>query len=173
MEPRCGTSEKPERLRVEPLCGTGELLRVEPSCGTLRILVPGFGRLPQTTPKLYWKNPKLFKLLGNKTKGSRFKLFWDRKPWERCWEIFGSERVAIWDSALCWVLRGGSSRGPHDLPKTKPNIQTLCNLRELANGRLPLGRKSATQFIPKTKPKGLQKRSPQTSLRLRAQPVFL
>ena len=24
----------------------------------------GFGRLPQTTPKLYWKNPKLFKLLG-------------------------------------------------------------------------------------------------------------
>ena len=41
-----------------------ELLRVEPSCVTLANLVPGFGRLPQTTPKLYWKNPKLFKLWG-------------------------------------------------------------------------------------------------------------
>ena len=45
-----------------------KLLRVEPffpePCGTS--LVPGFGRLPQTTPKLYSKNPKLFKLLGNK-----------------------------------------------------------------------------------------------------------
>ena len=35
------------------------LLRVEPLCGTLKNLVPGFGRLPQTTP-----NPKFFKLLG-------------------------------------------------------------------------------------------------------------
>ena len=42
-----------------------ELLRMEPVCGTSRNLVQGFGRLPHTTPKLYWKNPKLFKLLGN------------------------------------------------------------------------------------------------------------
>ena len=51
---RCG----PWELRsVEPLY-------VEPLCGTSRSLVQGFGRLPQTPPKLYWKNPKLFKLLG-------------------------------------------------------------------------------------------------------------
>ena len=37
------------------------------SFGTSRNLVQGFGRLPQTTPKLYWKNPKPFRLLGNKT----------------------------------------------------------------------------------------------------------
>ena len=36
------------------------------SFGTPRNLVQGFGRLPQTTPKLYWKNPKPFRLLGNK-----------------------------------------------------------------------------------------------------------
>ena len=30
----------------------------------MRNLVLGFGRLPQTAPKLYWKNPKLVKLLG-------------------------------------------------------------------------------------------------------------
>ena len=52
--------------KPEPLCGTEEHLRVEPACGTLGNLVPGFERLPQTTPKLYWKNPKLFKLLGKK-----------------------------------------------------------------------------------------------------------
>ena len=34
--------------------------------GTSRNLVQGFGRLPQTTPKLYWKNPKPFRLLGKK-----------------------------------------------------------------------------------------------------------
>ena len=34
------------------------------SFGTSRNLVQGFGRLPQTTPKLYWKNPKPFRLLG-------------------------------------------------------------------------------------------------------------
>ena len=33
-------------------------------CGRSRNLVQGFGRLPQTTPELFWKNPKLFKLLG-------------------------------------------------------------------------------------------------------------
>ena len=50
---------------LEPLnIGEPELLRLEPLCGTLGNLVPGLGRLPQTTPKLYWKNPKLFKLLG-------------------------------------------------------------------------------------------------------------
>ena len=43
-----------------------ETLRVEPLCATLRNLVPGFQLLPQTTPKLYWNNPKLFKLLGKK-----------------------------------------------------------------------------------------------------------
>ena len=35
-------------------------------CGTLGSMVRGFGQLLQTTPKLYWKNPKLFKLLGKK-----------------------------------------------------------------------------------------------------------
>ena len=48
---------------VEP-----QLLRMGPVCGTSRNLVPGFGGLPQTTPKLYWKNPEPFRLLGNKTK---------------------------------------------------------------------------------------------------------
>ena len=48
------------------ICGTWELGRVEPLCGTLGNLVPDFGRLPQTTPELYWKNPKLFKLLKKK-----------------------------------------------------------------------------------------------------------
>ena len=38
------------------------------SFGTSRNLVQGFGRLPQTTPKLYWKNLKPFRLLGNKKK---------------------------------------------------------------------------------------------------------
>ena len=51
-------------LNVEPW--EPELLGVDPVCGTLRNLVPGFGQLPQTTPKLYWKNPKLIKLLGKK-----------------------------------------------------------------------------------------------------------
>ena len=37
------------------------------SFGTSRNLVQGFGRLPQTTPKLYWKNPKPFRLLGKNT----------------------------------------------------------------------------------------------------------
>ena len=49
---------EPELLRVEPLMwnlGELELLRVEPQCETLGNLVPGFGWLPQTTPKLYWK----------------------------------------------------------------------------------------------------------------------
>ena len=55
------------------VCGTWELVKVEPFiwnlgkpeplCGTSG-LVPGFWPLPQTTPKLYWKNPKLLKLLG-------------------------------------------------------------------------------------------------------------
>ena len=53
--------------------GTWEILRMEPLCGTLGNLVPGFRPLPQTTPKLYWRNPKLFKLLGNK--GSTFNRF--------------------------------------------------------------------------------------------------
>ena len=39
---------------------------------TLGNLVPGFGRLPQATPKFYWKNPKLFKLL-RKNEPSFFK----------------------------------------------------------------------------------------------------
>ena len=38
----------------------------EPLWETLKNLVRGFRRMPQTTSKLYWKNPKLFKLLGNK-----------------------------------------------------------------------------------------------------------
>ena len=44
-----------------------ELLRMEPLCGTARNFAEpgeGFGRLPQTTPKLYWKNPKPSRLLG-------------------------------------------------------------------------------------------------------------
>ena len=74
------------------LCGTWKLLSVEPLCGTLGNLYlyakplwnletlkcgtskwnlgePGatFPLLPQTTPKLYWKNPKLCKLLGKNT----------------------------------------------------------------------------------------------------------
>ena len=53
------------------ICGTWELVREEPLCGTLGYLVPGFGRLPQTTTKLYWKNPKLFKLLGKNVKKSQ------------------------------------------------------------------------------------------------------
>ena len=59
----------PELLNL----GEPELLRLEPLCGTLGNLVPGFGRLPQTTPKLYWKHPKLFKLLG-KNEPSFFKV---------------------------------------------------------------------------------------------------
>ena len=43
------------------------------SFGTSRNLVQGFGRLPQTTPKLYWKNPKPFRLLGKKKKNSRLR----------------------------------------------------------------------------------------------------
>ena len=82
VEPLCGTlwnlNFQQWNLYVEP-CGTStfnsgtfmwnllepELLRMEPLCGTSRNLVPDFGRLPQTTPKLYWKNPKPFRLLGN------------------------------------------------------------------------------------------------------------
>ena len=36
------------------------------SFGTSRNLVQGFGRLPQTTPKLYWKNPNAFQAVGEK-----------------------------------------------------------------------------------------------------------
>ena len=43
------------------ICGTRE---PESFCGTLGKRC--FGRLPQTTPKLNWKSPKLFKLLGPK-----------------------------------------------------------------------------------------------------------
>ena len=42
----------------EPLCGTWKLLTVEPLCGE-----PG-ARFPAAARKLYWKNPKLSKLLG-------------------------------------------------------------------------------------------------------------
>ena len=64
---------------VQLCCGFGELLRAEPLCRTLGNLnfqewnlhvetwgtwCEVSGRLPQTTPKLYWKNRKLFKLLG-------------------------------------------------------------------------------------------------------------
>ena len=67
-----------------------ELLRVEPVCGTLGNLVPGFGRLPQTTPKLYRKNPKLFKLLGEK---NRNKHNWIQlgSSWRRCERTEDSE----------------------------------------------------------------------------------
>ena len=34
----------------------------------------GFGQLPQTTPKLYWKNPKPFRLLGKKEKKQKKQL---------------------------------------------------------------------------------------------------
>ena len=46
--------------------GEPEPLRVEPLCATLGNVFRGFGQLPQSTPKLYWKYPKLFKLLGKK-----------------------------------------------------------------------------------------------------------
>ena len=67
--------------KPEPLCGTWtfwvwnlyvetlwnlSFLGLEPLCGTLTNLVPGFRPLPQTTPKLDWQDPKIFKLLGNK-----------------------------------------------------------------------------------------------------------
>ena len=58
---------------VEP-----ELFTVEPLCGTSRNLVQGFGRLPQTTPKLYWKNPKLFKLLGNDQAKKNLRKIWGK-----------------------------------------------------------------------------------------------
>ena len=59
--------------KPEPLCGTRELLRVEPVCGTLGNLhlygnlVPGFGRLPQTTPKhpeALLEEPQAFQAVG-------------------------------------------------------------------------------------------------------------
>ena len=73
MPQKCGTSGNLNFMWK--LCGSFEpceLLRLEPLCGALGNLVPGFGRLPQTTPKLYWKNPKLFKLL-RKNEPSFFK----------------------------------------------------------------------------------------------------
>ena len=85
---------------LEPLnLGEPELLRLEPLCGTLGNLVSGFGRLPQTTPQLYWKNPKLFKLLG-KNEPSFFKghsapeisttpgFFSFRRPPQVRWNLF-------------------------------------------------------------------------------------
>ena len=94
LESLCGTVVEPGTLMklMEPQkCGTlgnlkfmwnlsdpgtfepwGTFLSLEPLCGTLGYLVPGFGRLPRTTPKLYWKNPKLFKLWG-KNETSFFK----------------------------------------------------------------------------------------------------
>ena len=64
---------EPQPLTMEPLCGTLWNLTFyewnlygEPR-GTSRNLVPGFRRLPQATPKLYWKNPKPFRLLGKNT----------------------------------------------------------------------------------------------------------
>ena len=45
-------------------------ISVEPHlCETLGNLLPGFWALPQTTTKLYWKNPKLFVRWGEQKKG--------------------------------------------------------------------------------------------------------
>ena len=44
--------------------GEPEPLRAEPLCGTLGDLVPGFGRLPSTTRKFYWNDPKSLKMWG-------------------------------------------------------------------------------------------------------------
>ena len=72
-----------ELLRVEPRgiwtfksgnfmwnLGEPELFRVW--CGTLKNLVPGFGRLPQTTPKLYWENPSFASCWGKNILPSRW-----------------------------------------------------------------------------------------------------
>ena len=67
MEPqKCGTLGNLNFMwkLCGPWIGEPELLRLEPLCGTLGNLVPGFGRLPQTTAKLYWKNPKLSSCWG-------------------------------------------------------------------------------------------------------------
>ena len=50
-------------LYVE-LRGTWNLLKIKPLYIILQNLIPGVGRLPQITPKFYWKNLKIFYLLG-------------------------------------------------------------------------------------------------------------
>ena len=75
MEPqKCGTVRnlnfmwKEALWTLEPLnLGKPELLRLEPLCGTLINLVPGFGRLPHTTAKLYWKNSSFSSCWGKKS----------------------------------------------------------------------------------------------------------
>ena len=61
MEPSLRNLSEPSVSWMEP-----SLRNRFHSFGTSRNLVQGFGRLPQTTPKLYWKNPKPFRLLGKK-----------------------------------------------------------------------------------------------------------
>ena len=62
MEPSLRNLSEPNVSWMEP-----SLRNRFHSFGTSRNLVQGFGRLPQTTPKLYSKNPKPFRLLGKKT----------------------------------------------------------------------------------------------------------
>ena len=75
------------------------------SFGTSRNLVQGFGRLPQTTPKLYWKNPEPFRLLGNEKESVRLNRF-----------LFTEIRVFLFP-------------GPQINPKNIPNCKNVSNKR--------------------------------------------
>ena len=68
MEPGLRNLSEPNVSWMEP-----SLRNRFHSFGTSRNLVQGFGRLPQTTPKLYWKNPQPFRLLGKKKRFSTSK----------------------------------------------------------------------------------------------------
>ena len=67
MEPSLRNLSEPNVSWMEP-----SLRNRFHSFGTSRNLVQGFGRLPQITPKLYWKNPKPFRLLGKNLCPSTF-----------------------------------------------------------------------------------------------------
>ena len=101
---------EPELLTVEPIMWNlvePGLLRMEPLCGTSRNLVPGFGRLPQTTPDLYWKNPKPFRLLGKNVSPAAWEVLDVLKFffWKVFVSIFGGVFglfLSFWSCGVSW-----------------------------------------------------------------------
>ena len=80
MEPSLRNLSEPNVSWMEP-----SLRNRFHSFGTSRNLVQGFGRLPQTTPKLYWKNPKPFRLLGKKKRKAYYLPTPQSPPTSRVW----------------------------------------------------------------------------------------
>ena len=107
---------------VEP-----QLLRMEPVCGTSRKLAkPGarFRAAAPNTPKLYWKNPKPFRLLGKNNASTPFR-----------------------SALLLFCLRWLRWAPPEELPEEE-GIPTAKPVAKKATGRSVVGRRVGRETEP-------------------------